>query len=206
MQFKKIPWVYEMPEIYSDGVFLTKRLDEISAESQKKLIFSVVTTLAQYFGGMHHYVDGLSLADTDYDQKCQLALGRILPIWLSGVCDVSVAQIVCGLSDILNLKTEYQKWPPKNVIEFYGVCKRPRPSYHDVSKEPSNTLQLEWDRNSARERTVKIAHECLIKIYRQLKGKDYFQVYEQKKKDGIYGKSMKEKSSKGQQFKKVEGE
>lgn len=205
MQFKKIPWVYEMPEIYSNGALLTKRLDEVSEESQKKLIFSVVTTLAQYFGGMHHYVDGLSLADAEYDQKCQMALGRVLPIWLSGLCDVSVAQIVSGLLDILDLKTEYQKWPPKNVIEFHGVCKMSRPAYHDVTKEPSNALKLEWDKNAARERTVKTAHECLIKIYRELRGKDYLQVHEQKKKDGVYGKNMKEENNKGQHFKKVEG-
>jgi len=190
--FKKIPWAYEMSEVYANGVFFVKRLDQISEEAQKKLIFSVVTTLAQYFGGMHHYVDGLSLSDAEYEQKCQMALSRILPIWLSGLCNVSVAQIISALLDILDLKTEYQKWPPKSVMEFNAVCKIPRPAYYDTPRAPINAPRLEWDKDAAREKTVKTAHECLIKIYRQLRGKDYLEVHEQKKRDMVYGKKMQE--------------
>jgi hypothetical protein len=192
MQFKKIPWVYEMSEVYSDGNLSTRRLDQLSEEGQKKLVVYVVNTLAKYFGGMHHYVDGLSLADPDYENKCKLALNRILPIWLSGLCDVSTAQIVNGLLDILNLKTEYQKWPPKNVIEFHAVCKIPRPAYHDMPKEPTNCLQLEHDKDVARLRTEKIAHDELRKIYKQLRNKDYSEVHEQNKRNGVYGKKMQE--------------
>ena len=204
-KFKKIPWIYEMSEIYSSGILSTNRLEQVSEELQKKLIFSVVNTLAKYFGGMHHYVDGLSLADAEYEQKCQLVLGRMLPIWLSGLCNVSVGQIILALVDILDLKTEYQKWPPKSVIEFHAVCKLPRPAYHDTPTYSSNAPRLSWDKDAAREKTVKTAHECLIKIYK-LKGKDYFEIHEQRKKEGVYGKKMQEEWCKEQEFTKVEGE
>ncbi len=201
MQFKKIAWVYEMPEVYSNGNLSTNRLEQFSEEVQKKLVVYVVNTLARYFGGMHHYVDGLSLSDPDYENKCEIALNRILPIWLSGLCDVSAGQIVSGLLDILNLKTEYQKWPPKNVIEFHAVCKIPRPAYHDRPMEPSNAPRLDWDKDAARERTVKTAHECLIQIYKQLKGKDYLVVHEQRRKEGIYGKKMRKEWESENSFK-----
>jgi hypothetical protein len=191
-KFRKISWVYEIPEVYLNGNLCASRLEQLSEDVQKRLVLSVVTTLARYFGGMHHYVDGLSLADAEYENKCKLALNRILPVWLSGLCDVSASQIIHGLLDILNLKTEYQKWPPKSVIEFHAVCKMTRPAYHDRPRDPSNAPQLEWDKKAARQKTVKTAHECLIKIYRQLKGKDYLEVHEQKKKDGVYGKEVQE--------------
>jgi len=192
--FKKIPWIYEMSEVYSNGILFVKRLDQVSEEAQKKLIFSVVTTLAQYFGGMHHYVDGLSLSDAEYEKKCQMALSRILPIWLSGLCDVSVAQIISALVDILNLKTEYQKWPPKSVIEFHSVCRHPRPAYHDLPKAPSNALRIEYDKEGARAKTEEIAAKCLKEIFQKL-GRNYEKVREQKIANGVYGKQFKVGSS-----------
>lgn len=163
-KFKKISWIYEMSEIYLSGNLSTKRLEEISEESRNKLIYSVIHTLAQYFGGMYHYVDGLSPLDPEYNKKCQATLSIILPIWLSGLCDVSAAQIINGLLDILDLKTEYQKWPPKNVIEFHAVCKMYKPAYYDTLKESNNSFQLGWDKEAARANSIRIAGEELFKI------------------------------------------
>ena len=203
--FKKIPWIYEMPEVLTNGVLLTKRLDELSEDAQKELVYMVVNTLSEYFGQVPaNYVE-ISKDDPLYSEKFAKSLSNMLPIWLNGLCDVSVAQIISALLDILNLKTEYQKWPPKSVIEFHAVCKIPRPAYHDAPTYPSNVPRLSWDKDAARETTVKTAHECLIKIYKQLKGKDYLEIHEQRKKEGFYGKKMQEEWCKEQEFKKVEG-
>lgn len=190
--FKKIPWIYEMPEVFANGVLFTKRLDEVSEDAQKELVYMVVSTLGEYFGQIPAHHTDVSKDDPLYSEKFTKSLSNMLPIWLSGLCDVSVAQIIYALLDILNLKTEYQKWPPKSVMEFHAVCKMPRPAYHDTPQTPTSAPQLSWDKDAAREKTVKTAHEHFIKIYRQLMGKDYLVVHEQKKKDGVYGKEMQQ--------------
>lgn len=188
--FKKIPWIYEMPEVFSNGVLFTKRLDELSEDAQKELVYMVVSTLGEYFGQIPvHYVE-ISKEEPLYSDKFTKSLSNMLPTWLSGLCDVSVAQIIYALLDILNLRTEYQKWPPKSVMEFHAVCKISRPAYHDVPKAPTNVLRIEYDKESARAKTEEIAAKCLKEIFQKL-GRNYEKVREQKIANGIYGVQFK---------------
>ena len=187
MEFNKFSWIHELPEVFENGKLTTKRLAEISDESRKKLVFLVMKTLMKYFNCSDAYA-GSSKDPTERAVEFESQITT----WLSGLVGVSVAQIIHALDDILELRTDYQKYPPKSVIEFHAVCKMPRPAYHDRPRDPSNAPQLEWDKKAAREKTVKTAHECLIKIYKRLKGKDYLVLHEQKKKDGVYGKEMRE--------------
>ena len=184
-KFKKIPWIYEVPDVFENGIVVSKRLDSVSEESQKMLIYSVMQSLMKNFNSSDSYMGKSSceqIRNSEFESQ--------LLVWLSGLCNVSIAQIVGALVDILEMKTEYQKYPPKSVMEFHAVCKSPRPAYHDVPPAPSNAKQIGWDKEYARARTEKIATKCLKEIFAKF-GKDYEKVRQEKIENGVYGKQFK---------------
>ena len=184
--FKKISWIYQMPEVFDKEVLSVKRLDELSEDVQKKLIYAVMQSLMKHFNYSEAY-----MGKSENSEERKQELGNHLTIWLSGLCNVSVAQIVHALIEVLDLKTEYQKWPPKSVMEFHAVCKTSRPAYFGVPKDPGNLPMLGWDKDYARERTIKSAHKCFEVVYKKLRNSDYKDIHEQKKKNGVYGEKMR---------------
>lgn len=140
--YSKINWIYKIPEIFLDDVVSADNLKNLSKNSQQSLVFKIIETLSQYFSVVPDYyydpADSLSEDGEDID-----GLNATLTIWLSGLGDLSVSRIVGGLLDILNMKTEYQEWPPKSVMQFYTVCKVFKPAYHDhfVAKINENKKQ-----------------------------------------------------------------
>lgn len=129
--YSKISWIYEVPDFFEDQLISEKRLYSFHKDDQNFLVIKLLNTLTQYFGHIPGSPDGLTLLDIN-SEKFKNSLENICVVWLNGLCDLSIKMIVEGLLDILNLKTEYQKWPPKSVMEFYAVCKKFRPAYHEI--------------------------------------------------------------------------
>ncbi len=169
--YKKIPWIYEMSEVFQNNLVVIKRLDKIPEYEQQKLVYAVVSTLSKYFSQIPDHNAVLSMSDPDYSVKFEKILGNMLPNWLSGLCDLTIAQIINGLLDIINLKTQYNNWPPKSVMDFYSVCKQSRAPYHDY-KNPNNYKQIEHDKDAAWEKSKGIAAKHLSDMFKVL-GKDY---------------------------------
>jgi hypothetical protein len=166
-EYKKISWIYEMPKIFHDGILSNRRLDNFLEEEQKFLVYKIIHTLTQYFGQIPGSASPLLEKDLESSNKFIQSLSGILEIWLSGLCDLSASQIINGLMDVINLKTEYQKWPPRSVIEFYGVCKKPHPPYHEhVNK--NDYKQIEFDKNKKWEQSKKIADIHLSYMFKLL--------------------------------------
>lgn len=159
--YKKIPWVKNIPEIFEGNFMSLKRLDSFPEKTQKYLVYKSMLTLSQYFSQIPDY-------DSGDKQSIVESLENTLPTWLSGLCDLSVSQIINGLLDVLNLKTEYQKFPPKSVMQFYTVCKTFKPAYHDQKKESSFKLNS----NELIKKSDEVAKIALSNIFKML-GKDY---------------------------------
>jgi len=166
-EYKKISWIYEMTEIFNNEILSNKRLDYFSEDDQKFLIYKIIHTLTKYFGQIPGSAEPLLSKDLESSNKFIESLSSVLEIWLSGLCDLSVSQIINGLMDIINLKTEYQKFPPKSVIEFYAICKNPHPSYHDHIKK-NDYKQIEYDKSIEWEKSKQIAQKHLSDIYKFL--------------------------------------
>lgn len=171
--YKKIPWIRKIPEIFEGDIISLNRLDSFSEKTQKYLVYKSMLTLSQYFSQIPDY-------DCDDKESIVKSLENTLPTWLSGLCDLSVSQIIHGLLDILNLKTEYQKWPPKSVMQFYSVCKTFKPAYHDRKKE-SNFNFIERDSSESIKKSNEIAKMALSNIFKML-GKDYEKMIMDKEK------------------------
>lgn len=166
-EYKKISWIYEMPIIFNNGILSNRRLDNLPEDDQKFLVYKIIHTLTGYFGQVPGSASPLVDKNLESSNKFIESLSGILEIWLSGLCDLSVSQIVNGLIDVINLKTEYQKWPPRSVIEFYAVCKKPHPSYHEhVNK--NDYKQIEYDKSAEWENSKQIAEKHLADIYKCL--------------------------------------
>lgn len=167
LTYNKLPWIYKISSAFEGDQISSKRLNQIPEECQKKLIYMTVLTMSKYFSQIPDYDSDTEESPSDPSKSFLKSLNNTLPIWLSGLCDATISQIINALLDILNLKTEYQKWPPKSVIEFYAVCKRVRPPYYDTVK--SNYLRLE--KVETRE-SKKKKIETINGIYKKL-GRNY---------------------------------
>lgn len=172
--YKKIPWVYEMSFIFQNNAVSGARLDCLADDEQKEFVYAVISTLSQYFAQIPNHNADISKADCNYSEKFVESLSNTLPVWLNGLCDLSVTQVINGLMDILNLKTEYQKWPPKSVMEFYAVCKKSRPAYHDIKKSNS-LLEIGFDDTKLRKKSESVAEKSMVEIFKML-GKDYAKI------------------------------
>ena len=135
----KIPWVYKMPFVWDQDRLSLNRLMSLPKDNQGKLIAACIITMSK------HFLQSIDHSHSD--------------TWISGLCDSTIAQIINGLLDILNLKTEYLKWPPKSVMEFYDVCKRPRAAY-DESKVPNNYKQIEMNKAQQSKILTEIIKKC----------------------------------------------
>lgn len=170
--FKKISWVEGISELFENGILTTKRLDKMLDHVQKELMYAVVRTLEVYFE-LNVNQNYINEGNKNKFEPVIKNLSEILPRWISGLCDVSVAQIIGGLLDILNLKTKYQEYPPRSIMQFHAVCKTARPPYHDVYFPLSNNLlALDFDKTAIRKRSEEIAVNHLKGIYKIL-GKKY---------------------------------
>lgn len=169
--YKKIPWIFGMSEIFQNNSVSAKRLDTLIEDDQKELIYAVISTLSQYFAQIPNHNAEVSRSDYNYSAKFVQSLSNTLPVWLSGLCDLTIAQIINGLLDILNLKTEYQKWPPKSVMEFYAICKKQRAPYYEMNLE-KNLRKIGFDEDLSRKRSENIATKYITECFRVL-GKDY---------------------------------
>ncbi len=163
--YKKIPWVNQMPNIFINGIISGKRLDSFQKDDQSMIMFQVISSLNRYFGQMPGNPDDMSMQDFE---KAKENFANILEVWLDGLCDLSISQIINGLVDILNLKTEYQKWPPKSVMEFYAVCKSVKPAYHEPFKKNENFKQIGCDEKPVQDKKNLMAIESLNNIYKTL--------------------------------------
>lgn len=132
--YKKISWVYEVPDIFENEVISNKRLDSFPIGNQKKIIFKTLFTLSKYFGQIPGSPKDSLISSFD-SEEFKKDLLKIIETWISGLCDLSIFQIIDGLLNIINLRTEYQKWPPKSVMEFYNVCKRSNKSNNIINNK-----------------------------------------------------------------------
>jgi hypothetical protein len=169
--YKKIPWLYKMPNIFTDEGVSIKRLDTLEKDDQAMLIFEVINSLGRYFGKMPGNPENMSIQDLE---KSKENLGNMLEIWLSGLCDLNVSQIINGLLDILNLKTEYQKWPPNSVMEFYSICRKPKVPYHSEVKfkKIENFKKIGFDEEGFKKRKFENQVKTSNYIYKML-GRSY---------------------------------
>ena len=168
--YDKISWVHKMPEIISDNVLSREKLKNLSDRAKRELIFKLIETMSQYFSVVpdYYYDPSDSLCEDGEDMD---GLNSTLTIWLSGLSDLNVTQIINGLLEILNWKTEYQKWPPKSVMQFYTVCKKSSSPCHEI-RVYNGLKQIEQDSDKARERSESVALKHLSGIFKTL-GKDY---------------------------------
>jgi hypothetical protein len=168
-KFKKISWIEGMSIFFENENLSTKRLDSFSKKEQEFLIYQIIYTLSKYFGRIPG--SAAPLLELESSEKFIESVFSILNTWLSGLCDLSIYQIINGLIDILDLKTEYKKWPPNSVMEFYTICKIEKPPYHSeyyASTEKNDFKQLEFSKISKEEKEKKseeIARNHMIKIY-----------------------------------------
>ena len=129
--YEKIIWIYKIPEIILENIVSREKLKNFPSHVKEGLVFKILETLSQYFSVVpDYYYDKNS--DSYENIEDMDGINATLTIWLSGLSDLSVCQIIGGLLDILNMKTEYQKWPPKSVMQFYTVCTAFKPAYHDA--------------------------------------------------------------------------
>lgn len=129
--YDKIIWIYKIPEIILENIVSREKLKNFPSHVKEGLVFKILETLSQYFSVVpDYYYDKNS--DSYENIEDMDGINATLTIWLSGLSDLSVFQIIGGLLDILNMKTEYQKWPPKSVMQFYTVCTAFKPAYHDA--------------------------------------------------------------------------
>ncbi len=129
--YDKIIWIYKIPEIILENIVSREKLKNFPPHVKEGLVFKILETLSQYFSVVpDYYYDKNS--DSYENIEDMDGINATLTIWLSGLSDLSVCQIIGGLLDILNMKTEYQKWPPKSVMQFYTVCTAFKPAYHDA--------------------------------------------------------------------------
>ena len=129
--YDKIIWIYKIPEIILENIVSREKLKNFPSHVKEGLVFKILETLSQYFSVVpDYYYDKNS--DSYENIEDMDGINATLTIWLSGLSDLSVCQIIGGLLDILNMKTEYQKWPPKSVMQFYTVCTAFKPAYHDA--------------------------------------------------------------------------
>ena len=129
--YDKIIWIYKIPEIILENIVSREKLKNFPSHVKEGLVFKILETLSQYFSVVpDYYYDKNS--DSYENIEDMDGINATLTFWLSGLSDLSVCQIIGGLLDILNMKTEYQKWPPKSVMQFYTVCTAFKPAYHDA--------------------------------------------------------------------------
>ncbi len=177
-KYKKIPWIYEIHEVFENNFISRLRLDSFPENVQRFLVYKVLHALSKYFSQIPDHYSEISISDIDNPKKIVDSLNNTLPTWLSGLCDTTIEQIISGLLDILNLKTEYQKWPPKSVMEFYAVCKKNRPPYYEIIQS-NNFKQISCDNDLSWEMSKNIATKNLSNIFKIL-GKDYEKIKERR--------------------------
>lgn len=138
--YVKIPWIYKMPEFFENDMLSEVVLYRLPEKVQKFLVYKILDTLNKSFS----QIPDSYQSDSDLDNYSHFieSLKKTGPTWVSGLCDLSVSQAINGLLDIINWKTEFKKFPPKSVMEFYGVCKRSRPVYDEL-KTSETFLRLE---------------------------------------------------------------
>jgi len=166
--YDKIIWIYKIPEIILENIVSREKLKNFPSHVKEGLVFKILETLSQYFSVVpDYYYDKNS--DSYENIEDMDGINATLTIWLNGLGDLSVSKIIDGLLDILNMKTEYQKWPPKSVMQFHAVCKSIRPcQYHEINTRALKSIN---DYNSTI-KSEKIAEDTLREMYKVL-GKDY---------------------------------
>ena len=83
--YKKILWIYEIPEALEGKIVSVKRLDRLTKDAQKDLVFNVLYSLDRHFSQMSdHDIQALE-SDLNYRSQFAEKLDYILTIWLSGV-------------------------------------------------------------------------------------------------------------------------
>jgi hypothetical protein len=148
--YKKIPWVLKVSNFFDKENLSLMRLDRLPEKEQKFLVYQSMLTLSQYFSMVpDHHSDSETATASNFELI--KSLNNTLPTWLGGLCDLNVLQIISGLLDILNMKTEYQKWPPKSVMEFYSVCKKSKPAYHAPYVQKFKQIECEKSRKKSEE-------------------------------------------------------
>lgn len=175
--YKKIPWVYKISGAFENDILSSNRLDSLPERMQQYFVYKVLWSLSKYFSQIPDHYSEISISDMTDSSKLVKSLNDTLPTWLSGLCDTSISQIITGLVDILSLKTEYQKWPPKSVMEFYAVCKRSRAPYHEFKS--CDSKKIEYDRLGEWEKSKQLAAKHLTEIFKNL-GLDYAKILAKK--------------------------
>lgn len=178
--YEKIPWVYKIPEVISENVLSKNKLRSLSLRSKQSLIISIIETLSDYFSVVtDYYYDPKDVGSVEGEDTS--GLNSLLTIWLSGLGDLNITQIVGGLLDILNMRTEYKKWPPKSVMQFHAVCIAFKPAYHEI-RTFSGNKQIKCDALEKRKRLEEIQEKTMREVYKML-GKDYEKVKEKRIKN-----------------------
>ena len=189
-KYKKISWIYQIPKIFCEGKIYDKRLDTLPRADQENLIYKLIQSFYNYFGRFPGNTENKSSLDFE---KSKENLKFMMEIWLSGLCDLTVSQIIEGLLDIFNLKTEYLKWPPASVIEFYSVCKKLKPPYHESFVRRESIRKIEFNQYERDLLTRKRQIICMNESFKSL-GKNYVSYLEDKinKLDKKLNRSEKE--------------
>lgn len=166
--YDKIIWIYKIPEIFFENSISKEKLKNLPVSAKQGLIFKLLETLSLYFSVVPDYYCDNSFSGNEENEDID-GLNATFTIWLNGLGDLSISKIIDGLLDILNMKTEYQKWPPKSVMQFHAVCKSIRPcQYHEINNRALKSIN---DYNST-VKSEKIAEDALREMYKVL-GKDY---------------------------------
>ncbi len=174
-KYDKILWIYKMPEVIFNNFLSENRLKSLSERAREGLIFKVIETLSQYFSVVPDYYYDSADRVTNENEDIS-GINATLTIWLNGLGDLSVKKIIEGLLDILNMKTEYQKWPPKSVMQFHAVCKSIKPAaYHEI-----NSIMMLKPKISSEE----VVEKHLSDIFKIL-GKDYQKIKEIREREKI---------------------
>lgn len=151
--YTNIPWIYKIPEVLEGNIVSCKRLDFFPQDKQKYLVYKVVQALDNHSSQILGYGSGGS-------SEFAASLNNTLSIWLNGLCDLTIAQIINGLLDVLNFNIEWQKGSPNSIMEFCAVCKRTRAVY-DEFKVPNNYKQIERNKGQPSKILNEIIKKCL---------------------------------------------
>ncbi len=122
---RKLCWLSGFPEFFENGNILTKALSSYPDEKMIYFMDVIFDCLEEHYGRGPHLVQSIREGST-LDNEIKIVKKN----WLKGLRDVSIAQIINALIEVLDNKTIYIQFPPRSVAEYMHLCKMASPPHN----------------------------------------------------------------------------
>jgi hypothetical protein len=136
------------------SIFQLKVYEE---KTKNSFLLNMFESISDFFGN-NSYILG------NYDDKENFS--HVLKVWMSGLENLTISQILKGLLDLVDGYTDYIKFPPRNVIEFHSICTKANCSRYSHKEMPD--LKLIESRN---EENVIRKNICFLILSEKLREK-----------------------------------